>query len=188
MSQEKLVVDARQGFSLLEMLAVVAIIAIIAMIAVPSLWSRAPYTSVRTSVSGITTSMQQARLKAANSQKPVRVVVNCSGHVDRDDPPCTLRLDIAVFKADGSFDSWEFVNGSFRELSSAVSVSAVSGSTAVSGNPNRIFWAVFFPSSTVSASHDPFAVQVRSDVEPAALRELTLNRLTGRVTSVKVDI
>ena len=179
--------QGRPGFSLLEMLVVIVVLAVLTAIAVPAMMDITPFTRARTSTTMMASLMQQARLKAANSQKPVRAVVDCRAHKAKTipDQPCSMRLDMAVFKPDGTFSEWQNVPGSGRSASIPVDVAEAAGVTPVSGNPSDVYWAVFYPSSVVSASHEPFQLTVQYRQRKDTSWSFSLNKLSGRVTTAK---
>jgi prepilin-type N-terminal cleavage/methylation domain-containing protein len=178
---KKNALQAGSGFTLIEFIIVAAIISILALIAAPFLISLVPRAELRNAAGDAATAMRQARLKAADSQKPSRVVLDCRDHSLNRAKPCQARLDIAVFDKTGQLDRWVEVDGSRLELAVTVGVLAAAGSTAVAKNPDHVFWAVFLPSSQVLASHDPFNLVFSSDKLPSTWR-LSVNKHSGRAT------
>ena len=180
----------KKGISLIELMAVAAIVAILALIAVPALARITPYAELRGDARHVATLMRQARLKAANSHKPVRVVVDCS-----QGNACVTRSYIAEFAAPAnvnqlgdSFTGWVDMSagGDPYNLARTVTVSTASqGNTwegkDLSGAGAGIFWAVFLPSSRMIASHKPFVLTFGSN-RVAATRTLRVDGVTGRTS------
>ncbi|UQZ87821.1 hypothetical protein C4J81_00740 [Deltaproteobacteria bacterium Smac51] len=176
------------GFTMMELLAVTAVLAILAMIAVPALSNILPYYKVRLEAKNAATIMRQARLKAASTQRPTRVVFSC-GENDRSAPgPCHFRMQAATFVG-GVFDQWRDLPGTRHYLDSGVGiqVAAADGSLEASD----IVWAVFMPYSRVYSSFDSMADCPQFSMvflwkgynSPArAAWDLTLNSNSGRAT------
>lgn len=189
----------RSGFSLIEMLVVVAFMAIILMMALPSLYVLAPNYMVRSSAAGLAMLMQRARLTANNTQKPIRVVLDCRGASQiTGNSSCLMAMYTANFDSTGELDSsepWTLVRDSRREVDQRVRVAL----SNVPGDPPRptptavypeisdsdgryAYWAVFLPTGRVYISHDPMRLRFSGRDGGAGLREVSLNPYSGRAT------
>ena len=134
----------KRGFSLLEMLVVIAVIAVMAMMAGPALYRLVPIQRLRGETQNIAAFMRQARLKAASSQKPVRVVLNCAGRPGR---PCRLDMAAPIYEEDnGKVEvvGWAGIPDSGHEL--ARQVFARSEEAPPTGFPDGVYWIIFMPS------------------------------------------
>lgn len=179
------------GFTLMEVLVVVAFIAILLMMAVPALTSLTPPYMVRSSANSLATMMQKARLMANNTQKPIRVAVDCRSASQRNDSTsCLLTMSSANFTTAGELDvtagAWAEVSQTRRGISNVVTVSLATDSpmpqAAFSPVIGNVYWAVFLPTGRVHASHDPMRlIFSATNLNGVAPRELSLNRHTGRV-------
>ena len=173
-----------RGFTLLELIVVVGVVAVLTLMAVPALMSIVPSAQLRGSARGLANLMQQARLLAENTQKPARLSLDCRPA----GTPCRVRLDTAVFKPDGTLDSWASVSGSGREMGRTVRVTADESNppggifSKVSDNPAGLFWAVFLPTGQVRASHDPLRLVFSAAGSGVRRWELALNKASGRAT------
>lgn len=160
--------SASRGFSLIEMLVVVGVLAILAAMAVPAMSSLLPRYQLQSSARSVANLMQEARLYAYNSQKPVRLVLDCQTS------PCLAHFASAVYDKNGKLDEahvnsrgirspWEEVTGSRREMASTVNVAPATGSAGVySGSPDKVYWAVIFPAGRAKASHHPMRLAFTS--------------------------
>lgn len=181
--------SGRQGFSMIELMVVVAVIAILAMMAGPALMTLVPYQRARTEARHAATIMQQARLKAANTQRPVRVVLDCS----RNDEPCTFITQTAIYHL-GAVTGWDQVGSTRHEMHRRVEVELVyaaeddEGNTIGDGGTTRegLYWAIFMPSSRVFSTPRPFTLYFMA--EEFATREyrpgwlLSVHASSGRTT------
>lgn len=190
--------NVQKGMTLIEILVAVGIIAILAAMAVPALSRIIPYAELRSDARYLATAMRQGRLLAANSHRPVRVVLDCS----RSDPNpdlqvCTLRSYIATFHDGSSAEA----AGTFKEWVGTPSDEAVhffADSVTVEDNDNlngglgvpvatgnNVFWAIFLPSSRMIGSHVPFQLTLAS-TENDAKQTLVVDGVTGRATVADV--
>jgi prepilin-type N-terminal cleavage/methylation domain-containing protein len=168
----------RPGLTLVEMLIVVTIIGILLLIAVPALSRLVPAYQLQSSARGVANMAQQARLTASNTQKPARLVLDCSG---RPASPCLASLYSAVFNVAGELDAWTEFAGHRREMPRTVNIAPVAGATAVPDSPALIYWAVFMPSGRLWSSHDPMRLDFTSTVSGVADYQISLSNVTGRV-------
>jgi len=170
----------KRGFGLIEMLLVLSLIAILAAMAVPAFLTIVPTAQLRGSARSVVSLIQRARLLAENTQKPVRVALDCR-ETAASSPQCVARLYSAVFKPDGALDSWAEVDMASRALAPRVRLAADLTSTAVAGNPDDLFWAVFLPSGQMRGSHDPLRLVFSRPGVPRTW-ELAVSQGSGRAT------
>ena len=146
----------RAGFSMVEMIVVVAIVAIIAMVAVPALTRIVPVQRLRGEVQNVAAFLRQARLKAANTQKPVRVSLVCPGREGASPDPCRLTLETANYSL-GQVTGWTAVPNSGHEMAPKVFVAQtlperwkdLDGDGKVNSlqtTPEGVVWVIFMPS------------------------------------------
>ena len=177
------------GFTAMEMIIICAILALLAMLSVPAFMSVVPGFRIKTEASHAATVMRQARLKAANTQRPTRVVVDCRDHVAAPvtaPVPCVINMYTAQYDG-GVFDSWREVEGTRHEMNTQILfINKPGGATT---DLTNIFWAIFMPSSRVVSSHDPMTMVFVSEVlnkDPARVSwEVNVNNGSGRTTLVR---
>ncbi|MDR0881990.1 MAG: prepilin-type N-terminal cleavage/methylation domain-containing protein, partial [Candidatus Adiutrix sp.] len=137
---------SRPGFTLMELIIAVAIMAVLAMMAVPALMSIVPRFELRAAAKSAQALLQQARLKAAHTNRPGRVVVDCRKHAADAKLPCLAYLETANFDATGALkpdpDTWSKVSGTARDLPRSVTVTAGAGQPVVAAN---LFLAIYLP-------------------------------------------
>ncbi len=79
--------DRKKGFTMLEMMVVIAIFSILALMAIPLTITLIPNAKVRSEAMNMATIMRQARLRAANTQRPTRILVDCRAHLQKKPNP-----------------------------------------------------------------------------------------------------
>ena len=174
----------RAGFSMIELMVAVIVIAVLAMVAVPLTISALPYAQVRMEAQNAAAVMRQARLKAASTQRPTRVVLDCHEHVGNANNPCVFTMQTASY-AEGVLTGWDEVGigGLDRRhpLNPSVTVRAAAGDTSAS-----IFWIIFMPSSRTYSSHSPYELEfVPEKFKSSSTRgvwKLMVNNSSGRTT------
>lgn len=175
--------EPASGFSLSELMAVVVILAVLFLIAGPAVVSAVTSFELKRAASATSDLFYTGRMTAYNTKKPARAVINCS---DRNFP-CRLSVYTAVFKYDATtdetlLDSWSEIGDSIRDFSSRVTVQAKTPNTVHPSNPDRVFWAVFYPSGQVVASHSPLNLVLDSNHINSGDWEISLNQSTGHVS------
>ncbi len=175
----------KKGMSLIELMVVIGIIAVLALMAVPALAQIRPYAELRSDSRFVATAMRQARLKAANSHKPVRVVVDCS--MRRPEQVCVMQTYMSVFSDGtggrplGEFREWTAASAAPHFFAESVGIQNNGKLNPDVDTGEDIFWAVFLPSSRMIGSHAPFQLTLASNRNGAA-RTVTVDGVTGRVT------
>lgn len=172
---------------MMELMVVIIVIAVMVMAAVPLSTRMIPYFQVRIEAQNAAAIMRQARLKAASTQRPTRVVLDCREHAGDVTRPCVFSMQAAAY-AEGVLTGWERVpiggmEGRYN-MRPAVTARASGG--------DSLFWIIFMPSSRAFASPTPFEIefvpeQFKSD-SPASARGvwlLTVNGSSGRTTLVR---
>jgi prepilin-type N-terminal cleavage/methylation domain len=173
----------RPGFSMVELMVVVIVIAVLAMMAIPATMSIVPYARVRMEAQNAAAIMRQARLKAANTQRPTRVVLECFDHVGNANAPCIFSMQTATY-TEGVLTGWDDVPVGGMDMvyivSPAVTAKAATGNTSAS-----VFWVVFMPSSRAFASHVPYEIDFTPTRAAAHGQwKLSVNSSSGRTTLV----
>ena len=173
----------KKGMSLIELMVVIGIIAVLALMAVPALAQIRPYAELRSDSRFVATAMRQARLKAANSHKPVRVAVDCSRRAAR---VCVMQTYMPVFSDEagtlGEFLEWTAASAAPHFFAESVGIQNNGKLNPDVDTGEDIFWAVFLPSSRMIGSHAPFQLTLASNRNGAA-RTVTVDGVTGRVTT-----
>lgn len=190
----------RPGLTLVETMVVVAIMAILTMLVVPTTTGILPSFQLRSAARGTAVVMEQARLMAANYQKPVRVAIDCrdrgaGGAAVTSRQPCIATYYVAVFDQarEGAFTGWRKVNSDGNRIVSPnpasgsrlmgeyVNIQPAMEAASVSDTPDGLFWAVFFPGGNLLSSHVPMALTYTAQGVGGNWR-LSLNRTSGQVT------
>jgi prepilin-type N-terminal cleavage/methylation domain-containing protein len=178
-----------RGFTLVELLAVIAIVGILALITFPALARFVPNQRVSGEAKQVDAIMQRARLRAATSQKPVRVVVNCSGI------PCWAEIQLARYTF-GAVSGWEQEPGTRHPFSDDVTAvrRATGGAYSYDGAtaaPNGVFYAIFMPDSRVFSDPRPFDVFFYHRATTTLMKQgwrLSLGPDSGRVSTAKISM
>ncbi|MDR1109711.1 MAG: prepilin-type N-terminal cleavage/methylation domain-containing protein [Deltaproteobacteria bacterium] len=144
------------GFSLLELIVGMAVIAILAGITYAGLSRYIPRYRVRAEAKVYDGLLQKARLLAATSQKPVRVVLDCAKAVN---DACLVNTQIASYTG-AEVTDWRSVPNGDHELHPDVMAaktptpSTYDGSASYAGK----YWTIFMPDSRVYSDPRPFAL------------------------------
>lgn len=163
---------------------VVIVIAVLAMMAVPLTMSVRPYVQVRMEAQNAAAIMRQARLKAASTQRPTRVVLDCRNHAGDAGKPCVFTMQAAAY-IEGTLASWDKVTIAGMEgrhnMNPSVAARATNGDADAS-----IFWVIFMPSSRVFASPTPYELEFVPEKFKAGQTQgvwkLSVNNSSGRTT------
>ncbi|MDR2947059.1 MAG: hypothetical protein LBV79_09975 [Candidatus Adiutrix sp.] len=143
--------------------------------------------------------MRQARLKAASTQRPTRVVIHCKEHEADVKKPCVFTMQGAIYD-NGVPSGWGPVpvagQQTRHEMNASILARAAAGTTPRSTTPATpwdpsILWIIFMPSSRVEASHEPYVVEFVPEQYKAAgdkrgLWSLSVNASSGRTTLNRV--
>lgn len=179
------------GFTLVEMLVVIVIMGILVMMTVPSLQLLAPRYMLGSTAKSLDSLMQKARLTAHNTQKPIRMVVDCRG-TKQPNPQtrCTMLLYSANFDNTGKLNltvppgPWTEVPESRRYVHNKVLIGLPTPApTAVDAGLVDVYWAVFMPTGKVQASHNPMRLLIKpANAGLDTYVEVSLSQQSGRVT------
>jgi prepilin-type N-terminal cleavage/methylation domain-containing protein len=178
------------GFSLLELIAAVAIIGILASICYAAMNRYVPGFRLRAEAKAIDSLFQKARLRAASSQKPVRVVINCTKNVV---DTCVANLEGANYTG-ANVTSWTNFSSDRHEFSPYVMAVKETSASTFDGTSTftNIFWAIFLPDSRVFSDPRPFSLFIYNDGDN--LSQLTkgwrvsLSNDAGRVATEQVEL
>jgi prepilin-type N-terminal cleavage/methylation domain-containing protein len=154
----------KTGFSMVELIIVVAIVAIMAMMAGPALARLLPVQRLRGETQNMAAFMRQARLKAANDQKPVRVSLECPAPPRPSNLSCQLNMEAAIY-VQGSVAGWNRVPTSGHELTRQVfaspSVAPLTGDGKTT--PDNVYWIIFMPNGRAFSWPRPFMLDFHAD-------------------------
>ena len=147
----------RAGFSMMEMVVVVAIIALMALMAGPAITRLVPMQRLRGEAQNVATLLRQARLKAANAQKPTRVVLDCSGLSAAPPQPCWTLLETAKYEH-GQVTDWTRADSGRRDLDYRARAAWQDPGAGGDGLITRpgVSWIIFMPSGRAYSNPRPF--------------------------------
>lgn len=179
------------GFTLVEMLIVIVVMGILLMMAVPTLQMLAPRYMLGSTAKSLDSLMQKARLTAHNTQKPIRMVVDCRP-AKQPNPQisCTMLLYSANFDNTGKLNltvppgPWTEVPNSRRHVPGKVLIGLPTPTpTAVDASLTDVYWAVFMPTGKVQTSHNPMRLLITPKNNSFDGKVgVSLSQQSGRVT------
>jgi Tfp pilus assembly protein FimT len=146
----------------LELLVIMGIVAVLSMIAFPFLTDYLADSRARTEARSVDSAFQRARMMAAITQRPVRVVLNCTRAVA---PACVLNLQTALYSG-VLVSGWNNEITYRREMHEKVEVEAATGpGTSHDGSATTpgIHWAIFMPDSRVFSDPRPLSLFFHQD-------------------------
>ncbi|MDR2354530.1 MAG: prepilin-type N-terminal cleavage/methylation domain-containing protein [Deltaproteobacteria bacterium] len=176
----------KSGFSLIELLIVIGIIAVLSLIAFPVLSRIIPGQRTANDAQRVEAYMQKARLRAATSSKPIRVVLNCSAS------PCWIEIQSAIY-AGGTVTGWKADIGDHYTFSRDVKFMNSQASSSYDGAnraPSGVGYAIFMPDSRVYSDPRPFDIFIYyiSSNNPKAGYQVSLSNDSGRVNSKRASL
>jgi hypothetical protein len=135
------------------------------------------------------TFLRQARLKAASTQKPIRVAINCINHFADESESCTAKMETAIF-SDGIMDDWGSIRDGFLEINEKIHLQARTAKdtwnpTNGSSLDANLIWMVFMPNGQLLSSFGPpinLSLWYDTLSEEKASWEITLNPASGRIS------
>jgi len=162
--------NSRQtGFTLTEALIVVAIIAIVATMGLPLLARLAPVQRLKSEAENMAAFMQEARVKAASTQRPIRVGLRCPDR-ETSEEPCRLKMQTAEYTDQGEIHDWMPNNPDHYAHQLARQVFAIPAKTGDdkgddSGGltPLGWVWIIFMPNGKTLSSPQPFELHFHAD-------------------------
>jgi Tfp pilus assembly protein FimT len=101
---------------MIEMIVAIVIIGVLLAILTPTYLSIVPRRAIKTDANAVTNLLKRARSAAANYQRPVRILVDCTPETRGSDgsEPCRSFAQMAVFNSSGAIKSWSpFATSSF---------------------------------------------------------------------------
>jgi prepilin-type N-terminal cleavage/methylation domain-containing protein len=149
------------GFSFIEILTVMIIIGLMATIAYPAVSRLYSGQQLSRDSHGLDELLQKARLKAAITQKPIRVVLDCS----KD--KCWAELQTPVYDKNNVV-AWDRTLDARKYLNGRTSVTNVQDFSEHDGSkeaPNGVRYAIFLPDSRVFSDPKPFDILLHPSKE-----------------------
>ena len=184
------------GFSLFELILVMFLIGLLALMVVPNLRETLPASRVNTEARRLSAFLRQARLKAANTQKAVRVSINCIAHfatTSGDREPCRGVMEAAYYEG-GEFKDWRQIRDGQVEFHSRFNIKACNANCSLiipgSSLDDDLVWMVFAPSSQVHSDLGPtvnLSTWYGDHERGGNAYDLALNMTSGRVTMVSAS-
>jgi prepilin-type N-terminal cleavage/methylation domain-containing protein len=144
------------GFSFIEMLTVMIVIGILAAVAYPAVSRLYSGQQLSRDSHGLDELLQKARLRAAITQRPIRVVLDCSK--DR----CWAELQAPVYDK-SNVVSWDKTKDARKYLSERTAVTNVQDFSDHDGTkeaPKGVRYAIFLPDSRVFSDPKPFDILI----------------------------
>ncbi|MDR1577392.1 MAG: prepilin-type N-terminal cleavage/methylation domain-containing protein [Deltaproteobacteria bacterium] len=185
----RLALKSQAGFSLMELLTIIIIMGVLVAISYPLMSSRAPDLASKSGARELETLLKKARIRAANQNRPLRVVINCArqGGVDQ----CFLDLQSAVVKDAGVTD-WARIPGDHQLLDHALSIVKNKTSDQHDGKLSiqDIYWIIFLPSGRVFSDPKPLELFLYHSSQKQELKKgwrLTVDKETGRVENSRAE-
>jgi type II secretory pathway pseudopilin PulG len=177
----------------MEMILVMFIIGLLSVLVVPNLMATLPASRLNADAQRIASFLRQARLKAANTQKPIRISINCINHFTMADrPPCTALMESAVF-TDGVMSDWQTIRDGrleFKPTTNFISGNTPGAPAAGSLLDGNLIWLIYTPSSQIISSFGPpvvISIWYGDNILSGNAYELTLNTASGRVTMTRAS-
>ncbi len=174
-----------RGFSLMELMVTIAVLAILAMMAVPAAMALVPRAQLRAEAQNASAIMRQARQKAANTQRPTRVIFDCTPHTADKAEPCRISMQTAAYE-DGVFKEWNRVMVGGDAINGHLMRNEI---VATNSGGDDLQWVVFMPSSRVFTSagagngYEMVFLSERFKLDPSrAAWYLSVNNSSGRTT------
>jgi prepilin-type N-terminal cleavage/methylation domain-containing protein len=183
----------KSGFTLLEIIVALCIISVIAGISYPVFSRYLPNARVRAAARELDSVLQKARLRAAITQRPVRVVVNCVKNPVVNES-CLIRFQIAVSSGTGVSD-WTDNPVEMRVLhKDIVIINGIPGSTSVPDGAESytdVHWAIFMPNNQVFSDPRPFNLFIYYSDESSGQTSgwrVSINNTIGRVHTERAEL
>jgi prepilin-type N-terminal cleavage/methylation domain-containing protein len=169
------------GFSMLELMVVMVIIGILGAIVYPGVARLHSNQKLSKDSYAVDAHLQKARLKAAMTQKPMRVVLDCSKET------CWVQLQTPVYYQT-NVESWDGSQNPkvyFNERTKVSNVKKSFGHDGDSSAPKDVRYAIFMPDSRVFTDPKPFDILIHPAIidssKPLSGFRITITNDSGRV-------
>jgi hypothetical protein len=173
----------------MELLTIIVIIAILIAISYPLLSSHKPELLAKAGARQIGALFQKARIRSANLNRPIRVVINCSKPSQKDQ--CFMDLQSAVVK-ETEVSDWERMPGDHELLDQNLLVVKKDPNALKDGQLSfkDIFWVIFMPTGRVFSDPNPLDLFLYHKNQKKELKNgwsLTVDKETGRVGQNRIE-
>jgi prepilin-type N-terminal cleavage/methylation domain-containing protein len=172
----------KNGFSLMELITVILVIAILAVAAYPLLRGSQPDLQTQAAARQLESLTQKARFQAVNTQKPIRLVINCSR--PEGFKSCYVDLQSATY-TNTEVSGWRKDQKAHQVFEPGIQIVKSLTTATFDGEfttPN-IFWAIYMPSNQVFSDPRAFDLFMYHDSQSNADKKgwrLLVNHVSGQ--------
>lgn len=161
----------KTAFTLIEVLVILVIMAIMALIGIPVFSKFLANMRVKADAQIVSTTMKRARGLAAQTRKPARVVLYCLDPGRKEQAPCQVKVEEAVYNSSGQLYRWRTASNSEQALHRDVSARPASGNESqpallfvsyrwlfrgAEGQTDANFMVLFLPGGEAVTARTPY--------------------------------